>query len=437
MPKFKFPLFACLCALSLLFTACGGSDENEPAPEDLPSLDDVLGDLPEAEMDAAYDPAADVLRYTGEARLRNVKQLTFGGDNAEAYWSFDDEYLIFQSSWDQLTKQGCDQIFIMRANGEPMEAGQQYSLVSTDRGRTTCSYFMKDGRVLFASTHEHSDDCPPPPAKAEGRYVWPIHDSYDIWACETDRSNMTLLIHGPGYDAEATVSPDGKYIVFTSTRSGDLELWRYEIETGDLLQLTNTLGYDGGAFFSLDSKKIVWRASRPTGEAAKAYKALLKDGMVEPSDMNVFVADADGKNVVQVTDLPGANWAPYFHPDGERILFSSNHHSIETSGGREFDIFMINVDGTGLERITHSGTFDAFPMFSFDGSKLAFGSNRRADRASSRETNVMVAEWIENPTDADRNFVSNVAMPEASEHGHGGHGHGEGEEDGEGHGHSH
>ena len=212
-----------------------------------------------------------------------------------------------------------------------------------------------------------------------------------------------MLIGGEGYDAEATVSPDMKYIVFTSTRSGDLDLWRYEIETGKLLQLTNTLGYDGGAFFSSDSKHIVWRASRPKGEEAEAYKKLLADGYIEPKELNIYMADIDGKNVKQVTYLAGANWAPFFHPDGKKILFSSNHHNLD-KGGRTFDIFMINTNGTGLEQITNSGMFDAFPMFSYDGKKLAFSSNRRVDRTMSHDTNVFVADWIEQPEAADINF---------------------------------
>ncbi len=336
----------------------------------------------------------DSLWFSGEDHLRNVRQLTFGGNNAEAYWSFDDKQLIFQSDWNIINKQGCDQIFKMNADGSPIVGDLQYQLISTGRGRTTCSYFLKDGRIVFASTHDADAKCPESQMFSSGRYVWPIHDSYDIYVTDNDGSNLKLLIGGNGYDAEATASPDGRYLIFTSTRSGDLDLWRYDLQTGEYLQLTNTLGYDGGAFFSADSKQIVWRASRPQGEDAEPYKKLLSEGYVEPKALNIFVADIDGRNVKQVTNLPGANWAPFFHPDGKRILFCSNHHSID-KGGRLFDIFMINVDGTGLEKITNSNTFDAFPMFSFDGKKLAWCSNRRADRKPSRETNVFIADWIE------------------------------------------
>ncbi len=355
--------------------------------------------------DQSYDAASDSLRYTGEVHLRNIKQLTFGGNNAEAYWSFDNQQLIFQSDWNKINSQGCDQIYIMNADGSPLEDGQQYRLVSTGKGRTTCSFFLPDGRVIYASTHEHDEECPPAPTFPPGRYVWPLFPSYKIYIADADGSNARVLINGDGYVAEPTVSPDGKYIIYTSTKSGDLDLWRYEIETGEDIQLTDELGYDGGAFFSRDSKMIVWRASRPQGEKAEDYKKLLSQNLVEPSALNIFVADIDGKNVRQVTDLPGANWAPFFHPDGKKVLFCSNYESVG-KGRPVFAIYMINIDGSGLKKITHSQTFDAFPMFSFDGKKLVFCSNRNISRTPTRDTNVFVADWVEEPEEVDLNFKS-------------------------------
>jgi len=352
-----------------------------------------------------YDFSADTLRFSGESHLRNIRQLTSGGNNAEAYWSFDDKQLSFQSDWKEINSQPCDQIFKLNIDGSPLENGKRYMLLSTGKGRTTCSYFLKDGRIIYASTHAADDKCPESKMFSGGRYVWPIYKTYDIYIANKDGSNPKVLIGGEGYDAEATVSPNGKYIIFTSTRSGDLELWRYEIETKKFLQLTNTLGYDGGAFFSRDSKHIVWRASRPQGKEAELYKKLLADGYVEPKELNIFMADIDGKNVKQVTKLPGANWAPFFHPDGKKILFCSNYHSLD-KGGRIFDVFMINVDGTGLEKITNSETFDAFPMFSYDGKKLVFCSNRQSDRKPTHDTNIFIADWIEKPEEVDLNFKS-------------------------------
>ena len=373
--RFHLPIIL----VAFLFTACVPSESNV-SEEANTSITDL------------YDPATDSLRFEGEKHLRNIRQLTYGGNNAEAYWSKDGTQLVFQSDWSEINTQGCDQIYVMNVDGSPMSDDDQYQLASTGTGRTTCSYFMPDGRIVYASTHEGSLECPTAVSSSGGRYAWPIYDTYEIYTANPDGSDLETLISGPGYDAEATVSPDGKYVIFTSTRSGDLELWRYEIATGDLLQLTDELGYDGGAFFSNDSQKIVWRASRPQGEKATVYKELLEQNLVEPGALNIFIADIDGSNIQQVTDLPGANWAPFFHPDNNRILFTSNHH---VEGGRIFDIFIINSDGTGMEQVTHSGTFDAFPMFSYDGKYLAFSSNRNVERMESRDTNVFVAEWVD------------------------------------------
>ncbi len=351
----------------------------------------------------SYHPGSDSLRFPGEVHLRNIRQLTFGGNNAEAYFSFDDKQLIFQSDHEAINSQGCDQIFRMNTDGSPLQDGATYQLVSTGKGRTTCSYFLADGRIVYGTTHGAAPACPEKPMFAEGRYVWPIYDTFDIYVANADGSAPELLIGGPGYDAEATASPDGRYLIYTSTKSGDLELWRYDLETKEDLQLTNTLGYDGGAFFSRDSQKIVWRASRPEGEEAKLYQQLLDQGLVEPQALNIFVADIDGQNVQQITDFPGANWAPFFHPNGNQIFFSSNHHTL-AEGGRVFDVFLINMDGTGLSQVTHSGTFDAFPMISYDGTQFVFASNRNASRTPTRDTNIFVADWVDAPEQVDLDF---------------------------------
>lgn len=381
--KYKFISTSIILFLSFLFFGCGASEDN-------------------------YNPSTDTLRFSGENHLRNIKQLTFGGNNAEAYWSFDNKKLVFQSDWEEINPQGCDQIFVMNADGSELSNGNKYNLVSTGKGRTTCAYFLKgDKKIVYASTHETDENCPETQMFVNGKYVWPIYSSYNIYTANPDGTEQELLIASNSYDAEATVSPDGRYMIFTSTRTGDLELWRYEFESGDLLQLTDKLGYDGGAFFSHDSKKIVWRASRPVGEAEAQYKELLAQGLVEPTALNIFTADIDGKNVVQVTDLAGANWAPFFHPSDKKIVFCSNHHS-QQEGGRLFDIFMVDLDGGNIEQITHSGTFDAFPMFSPDGKKIAFASNRQADGNPTRATNVFVADWIEKPGKVDHEFQTKV-----------------------------
>ncbi len=401
-------LFLPLAALALVATGCQ-TLEAERAIEVEKAVaasqaDQPITGAPLADpVGEGYDPAADSLRFAGEVHLRNVRQLTFGGNNAEAYWSYDGDELIFQSDWDAINPQGCDQQFVMSAARGAGRDGRGADLVSTGQGRTTCGYFLPDGRILYASTQAAAPACPTTAAERTGRYVWDVFDTFDIYVADADGSDPEVLIGGDGYDAEATVSPDGRYVVFTSTRSGDLELWRLDRETGDLLQLTDTLGYDGGAFFSPDGSKIVWRASRPTGEAADEYRQLLAQNAVQPGALDLYVADADGQNARRVTHLPGANWAPFFHPSGQKILFASNHHTLD-QGGREFDLFLVDLDGGDPERVTFSGTFDAFPMFSPDGTKLVFASNRRADRAPSRDTNVFVADWVEEPTEVDRTF---------------------------------
>ncbi|PAP76501.1 TolB family protein [Rubrivirga marina] len=403
----RLPLLLALAGLTIL-AGCQTAntrlaEDTEAAVAAAQADQPITGAPTPADDGPDYVASADSLRFPGEVHLRNVRQLTFGGNNAEAYWSPDGAALIFQSDWDAINPQGCDQQFVMSVAEGAGRDGDGAELVSTGRGRTTCGYFLSDDRIVYASTHPGGDACPVTAASQTGRYVWDIFPSYDIYVADADGRNLEVLIGGEGYDAEATVSPDGRYVIFTSTRSGDLELWRYDTGTGDLLQLTDTLGYDGGAFFSPDGSKIVWRASRPTGADAESYRALLAQDAVQPGALNLFVADADGSNARQVTDLPGANWAPFFHPSGERILFASNHHTL-AEGGREFDLFLVGLDGGAPERVTFSGTFDAFPMFSPDGTRLVFASNRRGDRADSRDTNVFVADWVENPTEADRLF---------------------------------
>ncbi|MDX1623938.1 MAG: hypothetical protein R3199_08150 [Gemmatimonadota bacterium] len=314
--------------------------------------------------------------------LANLRQLTFEGQNAEAYWGPDDDRLIFQATPDSLA---CDQIFTMRADG------RRKRMVSTGGGVTTCAFFFypEGERILYSSTHTGMEACPPRPDYSRG-YVWPIHPEYDVFAARPDGSDLVRLTDTPGYDAEATFRRDGSKIVFTSVRDGDLEIYTMDPDGSNVSRLTHEEGYDGGPFFSYDGTKIVYRAHHPEGEEALAdYRELLADGLVRPSRMEIWVMDADGSNKRQVTDNGAANFAPYFFPDGERIVFASNVHDPD---GRNFDLYAIGIDGTGLERITHHPEFDAFPMFSSDGAKLVWGSNRYG--AKEGDTNVFVADWV-------------------------------------------
>ena len=331
------------------------------------------------------------VHYTEEKHLTNVKQLTFGGDNAEAYFSFDDSKLVFQLKNPEVGID-CDQIYILDYNTHDMKKSMP-PMVSTGLGRTTCSYFMPgDSTVIYASTHLGDKECPVEPEKREdGAYVWPIYADFDIFVANMNGDILQQLTKEPGYDAEATVSPQGDKIVFTSDRTGDLELYTMEIDGSNVNQVTFGLGYDGGAFFSPDGTKLIFRSSRPkSDEEIKAYKDLLAEGLVEPTEMELYICNSDGSNLKKLTNLGNANWSPFFHPSGEKILFSSN---FEAERGFPFNLYMIDLDGKNLKRITHGETFDAFPVFSNDGKWLAFSSNR--NNGGGRDTNLFIAEWQE------------------------------------------
>ena len=321
----------------------------------------------------------------------HMHQLTWGGDNAEAYFSFDDKNLscqITNPKWGL----SCDQIFNIDIAKAEKDTTYHPQLISTGKGRTTCSYFLPDGKhILYASTHLGGDSCPPTPApRSDHKYLWPIYADFDIFVADLNGKIVKQLTNSPGYDAEATISPDGKKIVFTSIRSGDLELYTMNIDGSDVKQVTNELGYDGGAFFSPDSKKLVFRASRPkTPEEIKEYKDFLAQGLVAPVAMEIFTCNVDGSDMKQVTHLGKANWAPFFTPDGKKIIFSSNHAS---KRGYDFQLYTINADGTGLEQITSGGNFNAFALFSHDGKKIAWSSNRN-NHGAVHGIDVFIADW--------------------------------------------
>jgi TolB protein len=324
------------------------------------------------------------LALPDEKHLKNVKQLTNGGENAEAYFDQTGKELIFQSKRDGAQ---CDAIYRMTADG------QNVRQVSVGGGRTTCSYIRPDGKIIYASTHGHQPGCLDEPDRSQG-YVWKVYSEFDIWIADGDGKNAKLLFQSPGYDAEATICHSDGRIIFTSSKSGDLELYVMDKDGKNVTQLTNTPGYDGGAFFSEDCSKIVWRASRPEGDALADYQALLKRDLVRPTKLEIFVADIDKKNVVtnvkQVTNNGKANFAPYLHPDNKRVLYVSNKGDPK---GRDFDIYMVNIDGSNEARITTNPTFDGFPMFTPDGKRLVFASNR--NNAKEGETNVFIADWVD------------------------------------------
>ena len=314
-----------------------------------------------------------------ERHLSNIRQLTFEGENAEAYFSFDGRRLVFQST---PRGGGCDQIYTINVDGSGLMR------VSNGKGRTTCAFFYPDGQhILYGSTFKGSETCPPKPDFSRG-YVWPVYDTYDIYRATAEGGEIEPLTTTPGYDAEATIAKDGT-IVFTSVRDGDMEIYSMRPDGSGVTRLTHRPGPDGGPFFSPDGSQIVFRGRElQPGQELDDYRLLLKESLWRPTFLEIFVMNRDGSNVRQVTSLQAASFAPYWYPDGKRIIFSSNHHNPR---GRDFELWAIDVDGTNLERITNNPTFDGFPMFSPDGKTLVFASNRQA--AHEGNTNVFVADW--------------------------------------------
>jgi len=362
----------------LFFAACSGAPDGDAQEGSIPGLAEGVS------SDFAVEAGTPFATVAEEGHLRNVRQLTFDGENAEAYFSFDGHRLVFQRS---SPDGGCDQIYTLDLTTGDTE------LVSTGRGRTTCAYFYPAGdRILYSSTHLVSALCPAPPDYSLG-YVWPIHEGYDVFVVDEDGGDPLRLTETPGYDAEATVSPVGDRIVFTSIRDGDLELYSMNLDGSGVTRLTERVGYDGGAFFSPDGSKIVWRAHYPeSDEEVSDYRGLLAEDLIRPTALEIRVMNADGTGETQITDNGAANFAPYWHPSGDKILFSSN---MDDPTGRDFDIYMVGIDGTGLERITHTADFDGFPVFSPDGRWLVWGSNR--NMAHEGNTNLFIAEWVEEP----------------------------------------
>ena len=339
-------------------------------------------------LQAQPKPNEPVLLPLERKHLKNARQLTFGGQNAEAYFSADDKQLIFQHQGEGVA---CDQIYSMPVD-TPDGKPAMPKLLSTGKGRTTCSYFFPVAdRILFSSTHETGPECPPKPDYSRG-YVWPIYSSYKIYTAKPDGTGLKKLTDAPGYNAEATITRDGKHIVFTSTRNGDLDIYTMDADGSHVKQLTDELGYDGGPFWSYDGKKIVYRAEHPKApEEIKDYKDLLAQGLIRPGNLEIWVMNADGSGKHQVTHNGAANFGPYWFPDGKRIIFASNQ--ADPKSGRDFDLYVINEDGTGQERITFHPDFDAFPMFTSDGKRLVWASNRLGKVP--HETNLFIADWVE------------------------------------------
>lgn len=327
--------------------------------------------------------------FTFEDRhMQNVTQLTFKGDNGEAYFNWDDTKFIYQSS---RGGEKCDKIWIMNTDGSNKH------MVSPDHGAHTCSYFFPgDEKIAFASTSQLPGDCPPKTKMTEGHYMWPLYP-YDIFVANIDGSGLKKITDNPKYDAEPIISPDGKQIVFGSQRAGDFNIYIMNADGTNVRRLTSEFGYDGGPWFSPDGKKIAWRSWHPkTKEERAKWRDCMENDYIVPFPLDIWIMDNDGSNKKRLTENGATNWAPSWHPDGKRIIFSSNMDDWREDlkkFGHNFEIYLINIDGTGLERITFNNVFDSFPMFSHDGKKLSFASNRNPKKP--RATDIFIADWTE------------------------------------------
>jgi len=321
-----------------------------------------------------------------DRHMKNVTQLTSDGDNGEAYFSWDGKKLIFQSSRNGYA---CDKIWTMTIDGSDKR------MVSPDHGANTCSFFFPDGRILFASTNHIPGDCPPKGVLPQG-YVWPLYP-YDIFTANADGTGLTRITDNPQYDAEPVVSSDGKQIVFGSQRENDFDVYIMNADGTNVRRLTDRVGYDGGPWFSPDGTKIVWRAWYPETDAEKAlWKDCMEKNYIVAVPLDLWIMDSEGSNKKRLTQNGATNFAPSWHPDGKHIIFSSNmddwHKDIKKFG-HNFELYLINIDGTCLERVTFNTVFDSFPMFSPDGKKLVWASNRNPQKP--RETDIFIADWTE------------------------------------------
>lgn len=373
-------------ALLLALALVGGCAGDGPGRmEDGAEIEDGAADTAPGIADPGFETGAvpvDALLDEREVHLANLRQLTFGGQNAEAYFSPDDQWLIFQATPRDGT---CDQQYVMRTDGTDLRR------VSTGLGRTTCGYFVPGAdRIVYSSTHLAAEACPAEPDRSRG-YVWAVYPGFDIFAAGREGGDLERLTETDGYDAEATLSRDGNWIVFTSLRDGDLDIYSMRSDGTRLRRLTDEVGYDGGPFFSYDGTKIVYRAHHPASDSAVAdYRRLLGQNLIRPSQLDLWIMNADGSDKRRITNNGAANFGPYFFPDGKRVIFSSN---MDDEAGREFDLYAVDVETQEIERITFTGDFDGFPMFNSDGSQLVFASNRGNELP--RETNLFIADWVD------------------------------------------
>lgn len=340
--------------------------------------------------------------------LSGIRQLTFEGRRAgEGYYSQDGRWMVFQSEREEGNP--FFQIYLL-----DFETGDTRRL-SPGQGKTTCSWTYPDGKqVLFASTHDDPaaqqkqlEELQLRASGQERRYSWDYDEHFELYSTDLTTGEIRRLTDAVGYDAEGAVSPDGRWIVFSSNRdaysrtltaeeqaifendkSYFLDLYLMRTDGTGLRRLTEAPGYDGGPFFSADGSRICWRRFSKDGATAEIY-----------------VMNADGSDPRQITRLGAMSWAPYFHPSGDYLIFATNLH-----GFGNFELYLVDAEGRrDPTRVTFTEGFDGLPAFSPDGKTLAWTSNRTA----SRQSQLFLARW--NDAEARRLLGLDRVSPTSAE----------------------
>jgi Tol biopolymer transport system component len=317
--------------------------------------------------------------YYGEDHLTKVTQLTFTGENTQASFSPDNKNIIFQSTRNRLR---CDAIFRMHSDGSDI------SQISSGKGIASSAVISPDNNsIIYSSTQKVDYQCPSKPEYSKA-YSWLLYSSYDLFKDELTGGSDERIIKSSSYDGGAVYSPKGDKIIFSSGRTGDLELYIANSDGNNVKQLTNIDGYDGDAVFSRDGKYIVWRASRPKGNDLHDYRYQLSQGIIKEGKFEIFMMKLAGGKPIQLTNNGATNFSPSFDPNSNNIIFSSN---MSQKDGRNYDIYTLNLKTRKLERITYYSGFDGYPVFSSDGKKLLFTSSRNFRYKA--EKNIFIVNW--------------------------------------------
>ena len=289
--------------------------------------------------------------FAQESNLKNLRQLTFGGDNAEAYFSPDGKNLTLQITNPQFGIE-CDQIYLLDLQKEN-HSPEDLKLISTGYGRTTCSFFMPDGKhILYASTHEGGHACPAPPKSTDGKYLWAIYPEFDIYVADLNGNVVKQLTNSPGYDAEAVVSPDGKKIIMSFAQEGNSDIYTMDIKTRVVEKLTDHPSIDTSPSYSPDGSYITFNSDRSGFQ-------------------QIYTMKSDGTNVKRISFGEGLYGTPVWSPRGDLIAFTKLYRN-------KFYIGVMRSDGSG-ERLLTENYYQEAPSWAPNGRVLVFYRETASD----------------------------------------------------------